>query len=118
MYGVHGGVPEGAAGGKACVSYGALYGVITEGILRTGCVVDGALYGVHGGVPEGAAGGKACVVDGALYGVHGGVPEGAGAAGGKACVSYGALYGALYGAHGGDTPYTVRMTRSLHGVGL
>ena len=38
-----------------------------EGILRTGCVVDGALYGVHGGVPEGVAGGKACVLYGALY---------------------------------------------------
>ena len=61
-----------------------------EGILRTGCVVDGALYGVHGGVPEGAAGGKACV-------------------------SYGALYGAVTE---GGTPYTVRMTRSLYGMGL
>ena len=49
-------------------------GVITEGILRTGCVVDGALYGVHGGIPEGAAGGKACVSYGALYGA---VTEGA-----------------------------------------
>ena len=45
-----------------------------EGILHTGCVVDGALYGVHGGVPEGVAGGKACVSYGALYGA---VTEGA-----------------------------------------